>query len=642
MRTFIQAVPGTVRSCTGCHEYGPPQGSQSGKNSKRPQKLMPEPWGTGYMDYPSMIQPILNEKCVSCHGGEKGIAAGLDLSGAPTELFNISYVNLTSRREKQYIADLISGICCMNGTAYYSCKIFEPYSHGTGNAPAAELLMSDPIHKNLLTPEQRQLFFTWIDSNALYFGTWDYTKSGPYLRPWTDARSQIQQIMKENNCAECHADSKGNIARFENDWINLEQPEMSRVLRAPLKASETAPFGIGACRKHAFDQRYRRLGIMSAGRYEHAVKPLEAFPTQKWVPVAKAGDQSGDPVISWESSDNPVYQKMLTVIQKAKRQAYINPRIDMVEAAGKTDTIVAGRIRQIIPQPLPEKLPKASICLTKNNRVNLTWERNADTIGLVTEIHRSTTPHFTPSPETLIKETELFTYTDVLLPQGAYYYALVLVCDPAKTCGTCRVNPDIISEDGTGTAVQKSIEGRCPLSMFKPQKTEPIYLPVINTPVKTSAPTGTVFQRQDIDLSSDYVVLPGQDGYNAGEALTVSFDVWFDSTESMPIPVSFGKWRDSGWFLQSIGGKWRFHLSGTDCDSPQVIPLKQWIHLEACYQDCKMSLYQDGKLIASCSAPKPSELIPWTGDLFIGQYCAAEGKPFLFKGQIKNLKIVTQ
>ena len=34
-----------------------------------------------FMDYPGMIQPVLDKHCASCHGGEKGIAAGVDLSG---------------------------------------------------------------------------------------------------------------------------------------------------------------------------------------------------------------------------------------------------------------------------------------------------------------------------------------------------------------------------------------------------------------------------------------------------------------------------------------------------------------------------------------------------------------------------------
>ena len=94
--------------------------------ARPPSRLQPESWGSGHLDYPTMVQPILNRHCVSCHGGEKDIAAGLDLTGGWTEHFSISYENLVSRRESQLEATLIAGIDCMNGTALWSCQIFPP------------------------------------------------------------------------------------------------------------------------------------------------------------------------------------------------------------------------------------------------------------------------------------------------------------------------------------------------------------------------------------------------------------------------------------------------------------------------------------------------------------------------------------
>jgi hypothetical protein len=106
---------------------------------------------------------------VSCHGGEKGIAAGMDFSGGWTEHFNISYENLANRRETQLIAYWIAGIDCMNGTALWSAQIFPPRSHGLGAAPLADLLVSG--HEGRLpdlTRLERDLLMAWIDSNGLY------------------------------------------------------------------------------------------------------------------------------------------------------------------------------------------------------------------------------------------------------------------------------------------------------------------------------------------------------------------------------------------------------------------------------------------------------------------------------------------
>ena len=87
MRTFIQAAPGTTRSCTGCHEYnyGAAPATTQTRLLEEPKKPMPESWGGGHLDYPGMIQPILDRKCVSCHGGENGMQGGIDLSGGWTE-----------------------------------------------------------------------------------------------------------------------------------------------------------------------------------------------------------------------------------------------------------------------------------------------------------------------------------------------------------------------------------------------------------------------------------------------------------------------------------------------------------------------------------------------------------------------------
>ena len=479
MRTFIQAAPGTVRSCTGCHEYGPPKGAlrQPSLAGRAPQTLKPESWGTGYMDYPSMIQPIFDAKCVSCHGGIEGIAGGLDLSGGPTEWFNISYLNLTSRREKIYWADPIAGICCMNGTAYFSCKIFPPYSHGSGAAPLANLVLNDSAHKNLLTNQEKELLFSWIDSNGIYFGTWDYTKSGPRLQPWVKARQEISRIMQENNCAQCHANEKGVITRFENDWINLDQPEMSRVLRAPLPVGKEAPYGIGACRDNKIDLRFRRLGLLSSGQYTHQVKPLDVFPSQKWTPAAK----EGQPYISWQNANDPVYKQILDVIVQAGEMAQANPRIDMPAAYRYGSGVISGRFRQILPVPLPKRAPQVQIELIDGSTPVLTWEHSAETLGLIFEIHRSNEPNFTPNEKTQIAQTELFRYRDQKAPAGKNYYALVMVSDPAQTCGTCKLVNAVENHASENPIIPQiqSIEGRCPLSETAAAKSTPVYFPEI-------------------------------------------------------------------------------------------------------------------------------------------------------------------
>ncbi|MHB8900018.1 MAG: HzsA-related protein, partial [Thermoguttaceae bacterium] len=61
MRTFVQASPGTTRSCIGCHEHkystSPTVGHFASLGGRQPDRLQPEAWGSGYIDYPTMVQP---------------------------------------------------------------------------------------------------------------------------------------------------------------------------------------------------------------------------------------------------------------------------------------------------------------------------------------------------------------------------------------------------------------------------------------------------------------------------------------------------------------------------------------------------------------------------------------------------------
>ena len=325
MRTFIQAVPGVTRSCTGCHEYSPGPASR-GVPLTEPRKLQPESWGVGHLDYSKHIQPIFDSKCVSCHGGAQGMEAGLDLSGGWTEFFNISYEHLTARRERMYTADLIAAICGMNGTADWSCRSFGPYEHGSGKAPLADVLLGES-HRDLVPRKELEQILAWIDSNGTYFGTWDYTDAGPRSQPFLKAVSDVKQVMKQASCVSCHADGHGEIRRFDQ-WINLESPEMSRVLRAPLPVSTEAEggYGLALCRDHKVDSTFSRKGLLYGFQYEHQIKPLDQFPTQEW---PQTWPPEGEPVISFATPEDPTYRAILEIIRNAREAQLAVPRIDM-------------------------------------------------------------------------------------------------------------------------------------------------------------------------------------------------------------------------------------------------------------------------------------------------------------------------
>lgn len=170
--------------------------------------------------------------------------------------------------------------------------------------------------------------------------------------------------MADAGCTKCH----DTTHRFEADWFNLQSPELSRILRAPLPAGADE-HGLGLCRQRKIDTDFRRLRIMSTGRYQHAVMPLDAFPAQQW----REWDASGDVVASFASAADPTYQKMLQIIRGARARAMASPRVDMPGAMP-----LAGESRNIYPVPIPtpERLSPLAAKQLPSGEIELTWPRD--------------------------------------------------------------------------------------------------------------------------------------------------------------------------------------------------------------------------------------------------------------------------
>ena len=752
MRSFVQAAPGVTRSCAGCHEYNPVAQGIATMANRRPRQLKPESWGTGWLDYTQRIQPVLDAKCVSCHGGEQGLAKGLDLSRGWTGLFNISYESLTARREKMYTADVIGGICGMNGTAYWSCKVFDAYQHGSGKAILADVLLS-PGHAGILTDAERELVFAWMDSNGLYFGTWDYTRVPPEAEAYKRAVASIKGVMKKSDCASCHADGNGTIKRFDN-WINLDRPEMSLVLRAPLKQSFAAKggYGLALCRDRKVDQSFTRRGVLYGFGYEHAVRDLDKFPSQKW---DNTWPTEGKAVTPLASTDSPVYQQMLKIIQDARVELLAKPRVDMPYADLVGEGIVTGRARQILPQPLPSPLPAVTVTNEVFGFVRLNWESSARTIGLIAEVHRGKRDGFTPDASTLIGRTERATFCDTNPAPGKVSYAVVFVSDPAETCGTvkCGAVIDYQHKDGAPAVEGMPAGERCPLSSVVPERAAPVYItheppkqdkqaqtgilpqaepkagsvalswvpvgvpgltcydvygaqgkgkpvklnkaplrtpayadtlfhgmnetryavaaygptfaerdrrapadntffvmakanPVREEPVFKLSPSAAGLQLTDGAAFQDGVLTLTGNGYAklspltelAGSPFSFVMEVMFDEAGNMPVLLGFGRYMSEGWFLQRIGGGWRFHLSDISCDGG-AMQVGQWTRLVGTFDGTTARLYQDGKKVAEKGIPEMPPM--FNTEWRIGQYANIEPS-YQVHGKIRLLEIYSR
>lgn len=710
MRTFIQAAPGTTRSCIGCHE---PKAATPAAHAplaelldRQPHRLQPESWGSGYVDYPSMVQPILDNHCVRCHGGPEGFGGGMDLSGGWTEHFNISYENLVNRRETQLEAYWIAGIDCMNGTALWSSQIFPPRAHGSGAAPLADMLVQG--HEGRipdLSRAERDLLMAWMDSNGLYHGTWNFTEAGCAIKDWGPMQSALVARMQMAGCLECHGD--GNRPHyFESDWVNLRDPQWSRILRAPLPADEGG-YGLEMCRDRSIDPQNRRVRLLVQG-YAHAVQPPEAFPRRQWQPP----DTSGPPVIGFASTQDEHYQAMLEIIRQAREQALANPRVDMPGAE-----LIAGASRMFIPPPVPEKAPLLEATMGDDGVVLLRWDQSAETIGLQAKLFRGQQPDFAPDEGTQLVYGELASYLDREAPTGTQHYALLLASNgqrsrpsrltiqvpppvppdpptdvtPMSASGAVRLrwqapaapvagyhvyrsdSPDMPPERLTDEPIQQrtfsdrqvqpevpywySVSAISARGLESPRSRPLSATASIVRPPMFSFPTSSDVEAAlygesplagnrygaariedgQLDLrQGGHITFPNHPHFGLAQPFSVECRVWFDQPGKMPVVIGCGVWRQSGWFLQALGGRWRWHVGGVDCDGGRQV-VGRWTHLVGTFDGRTARLYQDGELVAQQTGNFNTDL--WPGDLHVGQYSGGPRPDYQVNGRIKDVNI---
>jgi hypothetical protein len=111
------------------------------------------------------VQPVLDERCTSCHSREKP-GGGVVLTGEPQGHYTVSYNALAPRVP----------ISAWTGSANFRAENCEPVSlpgrFGALASPLMKLLL-DGHQKVVLTPAEIERLATWMDANALFYGTFD-------------------------------------------------------------------------------------------------------------------------------------------------------------------------------------------------------------------------------------------------------------------------------------------------------------------------------------------------------------------------------------------------------------------------------------------------------------------------------------
>jgi hypothetical protein len=175
MRSTTSVMPGEQISCIGCHENKmaaavSPQ-SLPLAFSKPAQRLQPTAESGRPFGFVEMVQPILNAKCVSCHKPEK-TDGGYDLSAnIGKNGFTASYASLCKD------AKMIPRYPERN-------QIQQTVPSGAIGARGSKLIqLLKAGHAEVkLTADELARIGTWIDLNAVYYGTYDSTLTAKQQR----------------------------------------------------------------------------------------------------------------------------------------------------------------------------------------------------------------------------------------------------------------------------------------------------------------------------------------------------------------------------------------------------------------------------------------------------------------------------
>ena len=306
-QSFVTVQPGETTSCTGCHAQHT-RTPRAGRNRADLQALQKDPdrprdikGVPDVYDYPRDVQPVLDKLCVDCHGYEEtkrgGPYAGkVIMTGDHGPIYSHSYF-MMNRKNLVKVGR--------------NRKESHQPPRSMGSSASRLLDMLDGSHHGVeATEQQKKLLRLWIDSGAVYAGTYagvgtgqighfevnpdtmDHTRVNTG-RGWPEVKTGSKVIRQR--CGTCHKKDKklpqnlsaGAVGyRFSRHLVyNLSRPRKSLILLAPL-AEESG--GLGLCR-----------------------------------------NADDGPANVFESKQNKDYKKLLAMCRRGKQYLQENKRFDM-------------------------------------------------------------------------------------------------------------------------------------------------------------------------------------------------------------------------------------------------------------------------------------------------------------------------
>lgn len=169
MRSVAYLQPGETTGCIGCHEQrlrAPAPHRVPLAALRAPSSIEPAPEGSRPLSYPRLVQPVLDEHCVRCHNPAKP-DGGVVLTGEPQGRYTVSYHAMAAR---------VSFSAWGGKPGDFRVVNSEPLSQpGFFGARSSKLmaLLRQGHEKVSLPPEALDRLATWMDANALFYGTFD-------------------------------------------------------------------------------------------------------------------------------------------------------------------------------------------------------------------------------------------------------------------------------------------------------------------------------------------------------------------------------------------------------------------------------------------------------------------------------------
>jgi len=162
MRSLVYLQPGEQMSCVGCHERrdtAVPERTGALALARPPSTIAPGPDGSKPLSYPILVQPVLDRHCVQCHKADKP-EGKVVLTGEPEKGFSRSY---------NALIPLVAYTAWGRPGNNYE-PLTEPDRFGA-RASKLTSLLERGHYEVKLSPEDWERIVTWMDANALFYGT---------------------------------------------------------------------------------------------------------------------------------------------------------------------------------------------------------------------------------------------------------------------------------------------------------------------------------------------------------------------------------------------------------------------------------------------------------------------------------------